>query len=514
MSNPETSGLLPEQKRQLLAKLLQQKAAKQRSPLSFAQKRLWFLEQLQPGLSVYNLPTALRLTGKLDIPALKLSLQTIINRHEILRTSFPVVDGEPIQKIAASFSLTLPVVDLQGLAQQTQAEQVIQQATMLAALPFELAQTPLLRAVLLQLGDEEYVLLFVMHHIIVDYWSLRVLVRELVLVYQGQTLPELPIQYVDFANWQQKWLRSQARTTQLEYWQQQLQDCPRELSLPTDYSRPSVQTFRGARQYFVLSRKLSHQLGELGKQQGATLFMTLLTAFKLLLHRYSGQKDILVGSTVTSRDRVEISNLIGLFVNNLVFRTKISGNLSFWELLNQVKETTLLALAHQELPFEDLVEQLQPERNLSQNPLFQVMFILHNTPNQSTQIPGLGIEPLETEHFTTRFDLGLDMYETPNGLRGTLEYSTDLFEAATIERLIEHFQRLLQLIVENPQQGISELVFLTDAEQELFAEWNDTAREIPDLCVHELFSQQAKKTPDKIAVEFENQSLTYQELSE
>ncbi|MBG1260771.1 non-ribosomal peptide synthetase, partial [Nostoc commune] len=520
-SQPNTSELQALQKRQLLAKLLQQQAAKQQNfPLSFAQKRLWFLEQLQPGLSVYNLPSALRLQGKLNINALGQSLQSIVRRHEILRTSFSVVNDEPVQNIAANFSLTLPLVDLRGLSPEHQAAQVMQQANLLTVRPFQLTQAPLLRVALLQLSNTEYVLLFVMHHIIADYWSMRVLVRELALLYQGYSegkpllLPDLSIQYVDFATWQQKWLQSEVRTTQLTYWKKQLQNCPRELSLPIDYLRPARQTFKGARQFFTLSLALSDRLGQFSQQQGATLFMTMLTAFNVLLYRYSGQKDILVGSTVTSRDRPETANLIGLFVNNLVFRTNLSGNPSFCDLLNQVRETVLGALSHQELPFEDLVEQLQPERNLSQNPLFQVMFILHNTKSQSTDLAGLTIEPLETEHSTTRFDLSLDMYETPRGLTGTLEYSTDLFQAATIDRLIQNFQTLLHGIGENPDQSIAELPLLTENEQQqLLVQWNDTVVEIPDLCIHELFAQQAARTPNKIAVIFENKSLTYRELN-
>ncbi|QMS92210.1 amino acid adenylation domain-containing protein [Nostoc edaphicum CCNP1411] len=520
-SQPNTSELQALHKRQLLAKLLQQQAAKQQNfPLSFAQKRLWFLEQLQPGLSVYNLPSALRLKGKLNINALGQSLQSIVRRHEILHTSFSVVNDEPVQNIAAKFSLTLPLVDLRGLSPEHQAAQVMQQAKLLTVRPFHLTQAPLLRVALLQLSTTEYVLLFVMQHIIADYWSMRVLVRELALLYQGYSegkpllLPDLSIQYVDFATWQQKWLQSEARTNQLTYWKKQLQNCPRELSLPIDYPRPARQTFKGARQFFTLSLALSDRLGQVSQQQGATLFMTMLTAFNVLLYRYSGQKDILVGSTVTSRDRPEIANLIGLFVNNLVFRTNLSGNPSFCDLLNQVRETVLGALSHQELPFEDLVEQLQPERNLSQNPLFQVMFILHNTKSQSTDLAGLTIEPLETEHSTTRFDLSLDMYETPRGLTGTLEYSTDLFQAATIDRLIQNFQTLLHGIGENPEQSIAELPLLTENEQQqLLVQWNDTVVEIPDLCVHELFAQQAARTPDKIAVIFENKSLTYRELN-
>ncbi|MGH1392472.1 MAG: amino acid adenylation domain-containing protein [Trichormus sp.] len=502
------------QKRELLAKLLQQKAAKQHFPLSFAQKRLWFLDKLQPGLSVYNLPAALRLTGNLDVTRLEQSLQSIVLRHEILRTSFTVINDEPVQNIAANVKLNLPIIDLRELSPENQESQVIQQAKLLTEEPFKLTEPPLLRVTLIQLSNTEFVLILVMHHIITDYWSFRVLVRELISLYQGQTLTKLPIQFADFATWQQKWLQSEARNNQLLYWQEQLKNYPRELSLPTDYPRKAIQTFKGARLFFTLSPELSEQLRQLSQQHNATLFMTLLTAFNILLYRYSGQDDILVGSTVTSRDRPEIANLIGLFVNNLIFRTNLSKNPSFVELLNQVKETVLGALSHQDLPFEDLVEQLQPERNLSQNPLFQVMFVLHNTPNQTTNLPGLKIEPLETEHSTSRFDISLDMYETPSGLRGTWEYSTELFEKSTIERLITHFQILLSNIVDNPKQSINQLSLLTAEEQNLLIEWNDTYTNIPELTVYELFIQQVAKTPDKIAVLFGDKSLTYQQLEQ
>ncbi|MDB9346325.1 non-ribosomal peptide synthetase, partial [Nodularia spumigena] len=502
------------QKRQLLAKLLQQKAAKQHFPLSFAQKRLWFLDKLQPGLSVYNIPAALRLTGNLDVTRLEQSLQSIVVRHEILRTSFTVINDEPVQNIAANLKLTLPLIDLRELSQQNQESEVIQQAKLLTEQPFQLTEAPLLRVALLQLSNTEFVLILVMHHIITDYWSFRVLVRELISLYQSQTLAELPIQFADFATWQQKWLQSEARTTQLLYWQKQLQNCPCELSLPTDYSRKAIQTFRGARLFFTLSPELSEQLQRLSQQHNATVFMTLLTAFNILLYRYSGQDDILVSSTVTSRDRSEIVNLIGLFVNNLIFRSNLSGKPSFLQLLNQVKETVLGALSHQELPFEDLVEQLQPERNLSQNPLFQVMFVLHNTPSQTITLPDLKIEPVETEHSTSRFDISLDMYETSKGLRGTWEYSTELFQSTTIEGLNEHFQTLLSAIVLNPEQSIVELPLLTPKEQNLLTQWNDTFTDIPNLSVHELFSQQVTKTPDKIAVIFGDESLTYQQLEQ
>ncbi|MEA5513969.1 non-ribosomal peptide synthetase [Nodularia sp. UHCC 0506] len=502
------------QKRELLAKLLLQKAAKQHFPLSFAQKRLWFLDKLQPGLSVYNIPAALRLTGNLNITRLEQSLQSIVLRHEILRTSFTVVNDEPVQNIAANVKINLPLIDLRKLSQPNQAAQVRQQAKLLTEQPFKLTESPLLRVVLLQLSDIEFVLILVMHHIITDYWSFRVLVRELISIYQGQTLTELPIQFADFATWQQKWLQSEARQNQLSYWREQLQNYPHELSLPTDYPRKAIKNFQGARLFFTLSPELSEQLQRLSQQHNSTVFMTLLTAFNILLYRYSGQEDILVGSTVTSRDRSEIVNLIGLFVNNLIFRSNLSGKPSFVELLNQVKETVLGALSHQDLPFEDLVEQLQPERNLNQNPLFQVMFVLHNTPSQTINLPDLIIEPVETEHFTSRFDISLDMYETPRGLRGTWEYSTELFQPTTIERFSEHFQTILSRIVANPEKSIVELSLLTPKEQNLLTQWNDTFTDIPELTAYELFSQQVTKTPDKIAVIFGDESLTYQQLEQ
>ncbi|MGF1676917.1 MAG: condensation domain-containing protein, partial [Rivularia sp. (in: cyanobacteria)] len=479
-------NLSPEQKRQLLAKLLQEKANKpQNFPLSFAQKRLWFLDQLQPESSAYNIPFSLHLTGSLNIIALAQSLNQIIQRHEVLRSSFTVIKEESIQQVYPKLKLEFPLIDLQLLPTQQQEQQVKQLIKETSTQPFNLSYTPLFRTKLIKLNGNEYVLLFTMHHIISDYFSMRLLIRELATIYQslskGETaqLPELSIQYGDYATWEQEWLKSPKRSVQLEYWQKNLANYPPLLALPTDYPRPPVQRFRGARKSFALSQELSNAIKNFSQGQNTTLFMTLLAAFNILLYRYSNQEDILIGSTITNREnRTEISNLIGLFVNNLIFRTNLSGNPSFGDFLQQVREVTLNAYANQDLPYEYLVEQLQPERNLSYNPLFQVMFILHNTPTQTIDLSGLSLKYLELEYETSRFDLSLDMYETASGLTGIFEYNTDLFAVATIERIIGHFQILLQAIITNPEQKISKLPLLTPAEQQQqLIEWNNTNRE-------------------------------------
>ncbi|AFZ33306.1 non-ribosomal peptide synthetase (plasmid) [Gloeocapsa sp. PCC 7428] len=503
-----------EQKRQLLAKLLQKAHQPQRFLLSFAQRRLWFLDQLQPGSPAYNIPTALHLTGSLDIAALEASLNHLIQRHEILRSRFVAINGEPFVEIHL-VTISIPLIDLRSLPPTRQQQQVKIRCQQAAQASFDLTKPPLLRATLLQLSECEYVLLFTMHHIIADYWSMRLFVRELTTIYQGYAaqLPELPIQYVDYAAWQQNWLNSPEKSSQLAYWQAQLADYPPLLELPTDYPRPAVQSFRGARRSFSLDAELSTALKNLSQRQGVTLFMLLLAAFKILLHRYTQQNDVLVGSTIANRNRSEITHLIGLFVNNLVFRTNLAGNPQFHAFLQQVREITLGAYAHQDLPYEYLVEQLQPERNLGYNPLFQVMFILHNTPTQEVKVSNLSLSYLEPEQQTARFDLSLDMYETASGLRGIFEYNTDLFSATTVDRIIGNWQTLLAGIVAHPEQRIGELPLLTSAEQRLLSQWNDTSCEFSSQCVHELFAAQAEKTPDAIAAVFESEQITYRELN-
>ncbi|ELR97625.1 non-ribosomal peptide synthetase [Gloeocapsa sp. PCC 73106] len=501
--------LSPEEKRKLLAELTQKKGAKFKLfPLSFAQSRLWFLDQLESESSAYNLPFALSIKGKLDIALLEKSLNEIIRRHEILRTCFIEVKGEPLQKVLSSLTISLDLTELQ--------EKDIQEHIKKEAIKkFDLTQVPLFRSQLLKLATTEYVLVLTIHHIISDYWSMRVLVQELTAIYQSDStlLPNLPIQYADYSVWQKQWLETAAKTTQLTYWKKQLEGSPAILQLPTDYPRPSVASFRGSTQYFTLSTELSESLTILSRRQGVTPFITLLAAFKTLLYRYTSQVDILVGSTIANRNRPELGNLIGLLVNNLVFRANLSGNPRFRDFLHQVKETTLNAYTHQDLPYEYIVKELELERDLSYNPLFQVMFILHNIPSQTVQLLDFTLKHLTLESQTARFDLSLDMSETPTGLTGMFEYNTDLFKPETIERLIENFQVLLAGIVANPDQRLSELPLLNSCEEQLLSQWNLPLENYQPVCFTDLFEEQVNKTPDNIAIAFENHSLTYRELN-
>jgi amino acid adenylation domain-containing protein len=489
-------------------------------PLSFAQQRLWFLDQLDPNSALYNIPMALRLAGTLNVAALEQSLQAIIDRHEALRTNFITVDGEPTQIIHTNITWTLSVVELQHLPtreQEIAAQQVIAQAIQ----PFNLASDALIRATLVVLSETEHILLVGMHHIVSDGWSIGVLVQELAALYnaaaqcQPTLLAPLPIQYADFAIWQREWLQGEVLQSQLSYWQQQLAGIPALLSLPTDRPRPTVQTFAGSRQKFPLSIELTQRLTKLSQQQGGTLFMTLLAAFDILLYRYTGQADILVGVPIANRNRSEIEELIGFFVNTVVMRTDLSGHPSFNELLMRVREMAIDADAHQDLPLEMLVEVLQPQRDLSHPPLFQVMFDLQNNPLLSLELTGLSVSQIQVENTTAKFDLTLSMQQTATGLLAVWEYNTDLFDDSTIERLAGHFEIMLAGIVANPQQSIDRLPLLSDLERhQLLVDWNQTQVDYPqDICVHQLFEQQVARTPEAIAVRFEDRELTYRELN-
>jgi len=498
-------------------------------PLSFAQQRLWFLDQLEPGSPLYNVPDAVRINGPLDVAALERSLNEIVRRHEVLRTTFPTVDGKPVQVIAPDLTIPLPVVDLTGLPEAEREPEALRQAREQARRPFDLARGPLLRARLLRLGEEDHVALMIMHHIASDGWSTGVLVQEIAALYDAfshdrpSLLPELPIQYADFAHWQRNWLQGEILEAQLDYWKQQLKGLPPLLELPTDRPRPALQSFHGAHHTFILPKSLSEACKALGQQEGATLFMTMLAAFQTLLYRYTGQEDISVGTPIANRNRAELEGLIGFFVNTLVLCTDLSGEPSFRELLKRVREAALGAYAHQDLPFEMLVNALQPERDLSHTPLFQVMFILQNAPMEALELPGLTLSQLEVGTGVATFDLTLAIGEGPDGLSGALEYNTDLFDAATIQRMVGHFQTLLEGIVADPDQPISTLPLLTETEgHQLLVEWNDTATDYPqDRCIHHLFEAQVERTPDVIAVAFPSTSsghrkdecLTYDELN-
>ncbi|MDF5733215.1 MAG: condensation domain-containing protein, partial [Rhizonema sp. PD38] len=422
-------------------------------PLSFTQQRLWFLDQLEPSSALYNISRALRLVGTLRVTALEQSLREIIHRHEALRTNLITVDGQPVQIIHTVTNWRLSIVELQHLS--TNEQQIASQQLAIAHVqqPFDLAFEPLFRATLVVLSDTDHILLVCMHHIISDGWSMGVFLQELTTVYnafcQGQPslrhatltpLAPLPIQYADFAVWQRQWLTKEVLQTQLAYWLQQLASTPALLSLLTDRPRPAEQTFSGARLTFALSGELTAALTQLSRQQGVTLFMTLLAAFDVLLYRYSGTEDILVGSPIANRNHREVEGLIGFFVNTLVMRTDVSGNPSFAELLSRVRDMAIDAYAHQDLPFEMLVEALQPERSLSHTPLFQVMFVLQNVPMPEIELAGLSVSSLPAQSATAKFDLTLGMENTDSGLVGVWEYNTDLFDSSTIERMAGHFQ--------------------------------------------------------------------------
>jgi len=491
-------------------------------PTSFAQQRLWFLHQLEPNSPVYNLPYGLRIGGNLKLEALQQAFEAIVNRHEILRTTFTTVDGNPMQIIAKSRAVVIPVVNLSEWSEVDRAAQVQRLITKEAEYPFDLAHGSLLRVTLIQLGDKEYLLLLTLHHIIFDGWSIGVFIGELTALYKAfstgtaSPLPELPIQYADYAIWQREWLQGMALKTRLDYWKQQLAGSLPVLELPTDRPRLAVQNFQGATESFSMSSDLSQALKQISQQAGITLFMTLLAAFKTLLYRYTGEGDIIVGSPTANRNRPEIEGLIGFFVNTLVLRTYLGDNPSFRQLLLRVQEVTSGAFDHQDLPFEKLVEEMQPERSLSHTPLFQVMFVLQNAPMPPLELPELILNPVIVDSKTAKVDLSLSMTDTPQGLIGNLEYNTDLFEAATIKRMVGHFQTLLESIVVNPDQRLSDLSILTETErQTLLVEWSSTKTEnLQDLCIHELFEAQVQQTPDAVAVVLEGQQLTYRELND
>ncbi len=490
-------------------------------PLSFAQQRLWFLDQLEPGTSLYNIPMAVRLTGHLDVAALEQSLNEIVRRHEALHTIFLTVDGRPVLTVVPGLTIPVPVVNLAHLPEAERETEALRRAAMEAERHFDLAQGPLLRVTLLQLGEEEHIALLVMHHIVSDGWSMGILIEELAVLYDAfssgkpSPLPELPIQYTDFGYWQRNWLQGEVLEAQFAYWRQQLAELPPLLELPADRPRSAVQSWRGATQTFDLSSGLTEKLKVLSLEEGATLFMTLLAAFQTLLYRYTGQEDISVGTPIANRNQAEIEGLIGFFVNTLVMRTDLRGEPTFREVLRRVRDVALGAYAHQDLPFEMLVDALQPERDMSHTPLFQVMFVLQNAPLKAAELPSLGLSPVEIDTGVTMFDLTLTMVENADGLIGTVTYHTDLFDAARIQRMIEHLQLLLASIVANPDQPISHLPLLTGEEQRrLLVEWNDTEVEYPlDQCVHQFFEAQVKRTPNALAVIFEGEALTYRELN-
>ena len=489
------------------------------APVSFAQRRLWFLDQLQAGTAAYNVPAALRLSGRLDAAALEAALNEIVRRHESLRTAFVAVDGEPRQVIAPSLHISLPTVEVSGATAEERENEARRLAREEAQRPFDLARGPLLRATLLRLAPEDHGLLLTLHHIASDGWSVGVLMRELTVLYRAfadggrSPLPELTLQYADFAEWQRGWLQGSELETQLAYWRRQLAGAPR-LQLPTDRPRPAVQTFAGAVERLDLGGPLGDAVKALSQREGVSVFMTVLAAFSALLHRYTGQTDLVVGSPIANRTRSEIEGMIGFFVNSLALRTDCSGNPTFRQLVRRVAETAQQAYAHQDLPFETIVEELQPERDLSQNPIFQVMFALQNAPSERVELPGLALTVLDAEYRTTRFDLELHLWEKPNGLGASLFYSTDLFDAATARRLLGHYQTLLAAAVADPARPIAALPLMDDLERrEVLESWNATSRTCPPGAVSQIFERQARRSPERIAVSGGGAAMTYRDLN-
>jgi amino acid adenylation domain-containing protein len=498
--------------------------------LSFAQQRLWFLDLLEPGSTAYNMPTGLRLLGKLNVAALERSFTEVVRRHEVLRTRIESVAGTPVQVVMPAEPVHLPVVDLGKIAVDQREIVVRQMAVEEGQRVFDLSRGGLLRQALLRLGAEEHVLLFTMHHIVSDGWSMEILTREVSTLYAAYApghespLAELPIQYADYAVWQREWLQGEVLEEQLGYWRKQLAGAPAVIELPRDRKRPAPHRAREASVQLQLSAELTTGLKQLNQREGVTLFMTLLAAWQLLLARYSRQADVVVGSPVANRTRSEVEGLIGFFVNTLVLRTKVDGELRIRELLQRVREVCLGAYAHQEVPFEMLVEELQPERNMSHTPLFQVMLNLLNVSNSGNnadrangkRLDHLRMQSLSSaEGLTAKFDLTLSAQEQNDHLRLSLGYNAELFEEATIGRMLHHLQNSLASMIAGPEQSVSELALMSQSERnQLLIEWNATRQDYPrNACIAELFERQVARTPAALALTWDGQQLSYGELN-
>ncbi len=490
-------------------------------PTSFGQRRFWFLDQFEPGSPYYNIPMAIRVRGRFDVDIFKRVIDEIVDRHEILRTTFWPEKGEPLQIIAPELHLEIPVVDLTHLHGEKLDEEIKRLATVEARTPFDLAKGPLFRVTILKASDTDHVLLVTMHHIISDGWSIGVLVREITALYaafsQGKPspLPELPIQYADFAEWQREYLQGEVLEEQLNFWKEQLGDNPPVLELPTDRPRPQIQTNVGSSERLVLPKELTDKLYGLARQEGATLFMVLLAGLRVLLGRYAGQSDLTIGTPIANRNRAEIEPLIGLFINTLVLRNRFDDNPTFREMIRRERQVTLAAYDHQDLPFEYLVDALQPSRDMSYPPLFQVMLILQNAPMKGTQVGDLSFEQIDVDMGTSTHDLTFSITENPNGLVIDVEYNTDLFERATIQRLLRHFKQLLQAVTERPEQPVLTVNFLAEDEiKQIIEDWNATeAPREPDVCIHHLFERRVAENPQAIAVVAPGEAVTYEALN-
>jgi len=492
-------------------------------PTSFAQQRLWFLDQFEPGSPFYNIPTAVRIIGKLDIPALQDTIDEIVYRHESLRTTFDKVDDEPVQVIHADMVCPLEIVDLRALPADEREAEAQRMATNEARTPFDLKTGPLFRSKLIRLKDDEAIMLVTMHHIISDGWSIGVFMREVALIYDAFSkdrdvpLPDLPIQYADFSKWQRDWLQGEVLEKQMRFWKETLGPVPPVLELPTDKPRPAIQSNRGANYHHRIPRALYDQLVAHARQQGVTPFMALLGIFYLLLHRYSGQDDICVGTPIANRTQAETEGLIGFFVNTLVLRAQIKDGISFNQLLQEIRQHTLQAYAHQDVPFEMLVEALQPERSMSHSPLFQVMFILQNATGDGHAMQNVSaadtirMEQIEVDAGTSTFDITVSLAEQNTHLLASVEYCTDLFEKETMARFIQHYENLIRAALSQPDVPVFRLPVLNQQEQKvILQDWNNGPVHYEwRRCMHHLVSEHARQTPEAVAVAIDGRHLTY-----
>jgi hypothetical protein len=490
------------------------------APLSFAQERIWFVEQLAPGSAVFNLCRATRVRGTLNIAALEQSLNGILRRHDALRSKFLTVDGHAAQQTARFDPLAIRVVDLRRLPAQRRRRESQRAVDALARQPFDLSSGRLFRAQLVRLSNQEHLLVYCTHHMVADAWSMGILSNEIWSHYESYangalpSLAKLPIQYRDYALWQREEVAKAETEAHLAFWRKQLADPP-TLDLPTDHARPARQSFRGARVPIVLDEQLTEVLSDLSRRENATLFMTLLAGFHLLLHRYTGQRDILVGAPVANRERREFEPVIGLFVNAVALRADFSGEPSFIELLRRVRETCLDGFAHQDVPFEQVVEALKPARERDHHPLFQTLFVLQNSARRLVPLSDIELEPVDVDTHSAQFDLSLYLRERDGKLLGHFECARDLFEPATIERMAGHFAALLRSVAAAPAQSIATLPILGGVERrQLLIEWNDTKVEFPaQSSIHGLFEDRVERSPDAIALEFAGTEITYRELN-
>ncbi|MFC1715512.1 amino acid adenylation domain-containing protein [Candidatus Poribacteria bacterium] len=488
-------------------------------PLSFAQQRLWFLDQLVPNSSTYNMPSAIRLTGSLDVSALERTLGEIVRRHEVLRTTFANMDGNPVQVISEDTSFTLPIVDLQKLPETEREAEAIRMAGVEAQQPFDLAQGPLFRTKLLSLAEDDHVLLLTIHHIVSDGWSMGIFRRELSTLYEAfstgkpSPLPDLPIQYADFAIWQREWLQGEALESLISYWKKQLADVSHALELTPDRPRPTIQTYRGESQSLTLSEPLTSALKALSHREGVSLFMTLLAAFKVLLCRHTGQDDIFVGSPIANRNRVKIEGLIGFFVNTLVLRTSLSGNPSFLELLDRTRDVCLEAYAHQDIPFEDLVAELQPERDLSRTPFFQVWVNMVGTGDNQLELPGLIAKSFRADRKpSAKFDLTLYIGERDDEISFRFVYNADLFEAERMAEMLQQFSYVLTQVADSPEERISHISLLMPSTRQVLPKPSQSLYSEAGEAINTQFSNQARRTPERAAVVDTNGVWKYAEL--